>query len=164
MGYWRIGQGSVEDYYLFRTRQLLLHLRAAPLDVRPSHRRVNLRSVKYRREYAPPGSPPGRIIQASVLGTGGTRVSNQRISADWSAPEPRRVSAASQLSRQAASKGASIPDACATPDAVWRLFSRWPRASPLSNCRVRTCSRTSPPTNGPTALSASPMSSSVSAP
>ena len=49
----------------------------------------------------------GVCIQASVLGTGGTRVSNQWISADWSAPEPRRVSAAAQLSRQVASKGAS---------------------------------------------------------
>jgi hypothetical protein len=35
-----------------------------------------------------------------VLGAGGRGFPNQRISADWSAPEPRRVSAAAQVSRQ----------------------------------------------------------------
>src|SRR5580704_19227988 len=49
-------------------------------------------------------------------------------------PEPRG-SAAAQVSRQAASNGASTPHTCATLEAVSRPFNRWPRANPLSNCR-----------------------------
>jgi hypothetical protein len=51
------------------------------------HRRINLKS---RGEYAPEGRPPGRIIQASVLGANGTRVSHQRISDE--SPRPGSLS------------------------------------------------------------------------
>jgi glucose dehydrogenase len=40
LGYRRIGKGPIEDPHLLGARQLLLHLRAAPVDVRAGNRRI----------------------------------------------------------------------------------------------------------------------------